>query len=124
DWNDTVFRASGMARTRVSRHVLLVSILALDLFSVSAFAQFTNEDAPPILAQQLGAAQTNLTSWEYSIGDFRVSWQGNNSRDAQLVISSLAQPQEPYWQSLPGSGFVLAAIASRVTYAKSSFQTV
>jgi len=113
-----------MARTRVSRHVLLVSILALDLFSVSAFAQFTNEDAPPILAQQLGAAQTNLTSWEYSIGDFRVSWQGNNSRDAQLVISSLAQPQEPYWQSLPGSGFVLAAIASRVTYAKSSFQTV
>ncbi len=101
-----------MARTRVYRHVLLVSILALDLFSVSAFAQFTNEDAPPLLAQPLGAAQTNLTSWEYAIGDFRVSWQGNNSRDAQLVISSLAQPQRSYWQSLPGSGFVLAAIAS------------
>ena len=111
-WKDTVFKKPSEACIQIIRHVLLVSILALNVFVSSAFAQFTNEDAPELLTQPLDTSQRDFTNWEYTIGGFQVSWQGNDNSDAQLVISSLAQPQQTQWQSLPGSGFVLAAIAS------------
>jgi alpha-glucosidase len=75
-------------------------------------AHAQNDDAPLIVAQPLISSNANFSPWQYSIGGFLVSWQGNDFSNAQLVISSTANPDNSTWQSLPGSSFVMASVAS------------
>ncbi len=86
------------------------------VFILSSFALTTGyakyEEAPLITTQALVSTGDSFSSWEYSVGDFLVSWQGNDLADARLVVSSTANSRDAKWQSLPGSSFVMAAVAS------------
>ena len=62
-------------------------------------------------ASPLAAGPDGFTPWQYTVGEFRVSWDGSDLRDARLTISPASNASRIDWQSFPGASFVLAADA-------------
>ena len=65
----------------------------------------------PVEAAPLLKGKKGFTPWQYTIGDFIISWKGSTLNNAQLSISSPQDTSKIYWRSLAGKSFILVADA-------------
>ena len=61
--------------------------------------------------RSLMTGSNGFDPWQYTVGDFLVSWHGSDVSDAQLTISPASNTSRADWKSLPGASFILAADA-------------
>lgn len=93
-----------------SRYSRLICLLLASLWACVATAQYQNETAPPIAMPSLLQAGSN-DAWSHTLGSFLISWHGNSLSTKQLTVTLESDPDKIYWQSLPGTSFILAATA-------------
>lgn len=92
-----------------SFRTLQIACLLLGSTVVSnSYGQYKNDDAPDIIPQPIFDAGA---SWSTEVGEFTVSWSGGPANLAQLDIAHSSNGNNPSWQSIPGSAFILAAVA-------------
>jgi alpha-glucosidase len=88
-----------------------ICLLALILLVLACTGNVSEKEPALLKTQPLIGGVNDFAPWQYSVGDFLVSWHGSELSDAQLTISSASNSSRVDWQSLSGQSFVLAADA-------------
>ncbi len=92
-------------------YFLLLLLPTLAMAGESIALPDKSNDTPLTLSQPLTQSAKGFSPWQYTVGDFKVSLQGNDTNNARLAIYSSAKTADVHWQSLPGKSFILAADA-------------
>ena len=92
------------------KKILSVLLILLALSITNAHAKY--EEAPPQTSDILVPASSTFSPWQYSVGNFSISWQGRDLTSAELVISLSGDTSHRRWHTLAGTSFIVAADAS------------
>ena len=92
------------------KKILSVLLILLALSVTNAHAKY--EEAPPQTSDSLVPASSTFSPWQYSVGNFSISWQGRDLTSAELVISLSGDTSHRRWHTLAGTSFIVAADAS------------
>ena len=65
------------------KKILSVLLILLALSVTNAHAKY--EEAPPQTSDSLVPASSTFSPWQYSVGNFSISWQGQDLTSAELV---------------------------------------